>query len=146
MKCAETNVVEQDVQPTSEGGVIQMPGGLLGFEHVRNFVLLGSREEAPFLWLQMVDDPSLAFLVVEPGYVTDDYQPEVSDAEVEVIGLANAEDAWVLNIVTVHGDGHATVNLRGPILINRHTLVAKQVIPLNANQYDLQHPLLLAPR
>jgi flagellar assembly factor FliW len=144
MKCAESNVVEQDVQATPKG-VIQMPSGILGFEHVKNYVLLGSREEAPFMWLQMAEDPSLSFLVIEPSYVTDTYQPDISETEVEGLGLSRAEDAWVLNIVTLHRDGNATVNLKGPVLINRHTLVAKQVVPLNAADYSLQHPLPLAP-
>ena len=144
MKCAETNAAEQDVQVAANNGVLRMPSGLLGFENVKDYVLLGSREEAPFMWLQMTDDPRLAFLVLEPGYAVQDYQPEVSEAEVEFLGLARAEDAWVLNIVTVHPDGRATVNLKGPILINRHTLVAKQAIPLNAAEYDSQHPLPLA--
>lgn len=144
MKCAEKNVIEQDVQAVPNGGVIQMPAGLLGFEHVKNYVLLGSREEAPFMWLQMADDPSLSFLVIEPGYVIENYQPEISEAEVEVIGLKSADDAWVLNIVTVHPDGQATVNLKGPLLINRRTLAARQVVPVNAADYDLQQPLPVA--
>jgi flagellar assembly factor FliW len=143
MKCAESNVVEQDV-PEIPKGVIQMPSGMLGFEHAKNYVLLGSREEAPFMWLQMAGDPNLSFLVIEPSYVTDTYEPDISEAEVEGLGLTHAEDAWVLNIVTLHRDGHATVNLKGPVLINRHTLVAKQVVPLNAADYSLQHLLPLA--
>jgi len=143
MKGAESNVVEQDVQETPRG-VIQMPGGILGFEHVKKYVLLGSREEAPFMRLQMAENPDLSFLVIEPGYVADTYQPDISEAEVEGLGLTRAEDAWLLNIVTLHQDGHATVNLKGPVLINRNTLIAKQVVPLNAADYSLQHPLPLA--
>lgn len=143
MKCAEINTVEQDVQ-APPSGVLRMPAGILGFETVKHYELLGSREEAPFMWLRMADDPNLAFLVIEPGFVIENYQPEVSEAEVEFLGLNSAEDAWVLNIVTLHNDGQATVNLKGPILINRHTLVAKQVVPLNAVDYALQHPLPVA--
>jgi flagellar assembly factor FliW len=137
--------MEQDVQ-AAPSGVLRMPAGLLGFEHVKNYELLGSREEAPFMWLRMEDDPNLAFLVIEPGYVVEDYQPDISEAEVEFLGLSNADDAWVLNIVTLHNDGKATVNLKGPILINRHTLVAKQVVPLNAPEFSLQHPLPVVGR
>jgi flagellar assembly factor FliW len=135
----KSNLAEQEVQ--TNASVIRMPGGLLGFEHVGRYVLLGSREEAPFLWLQMDEDPNLAFLVIEPSYIQDNYQPEISDEEVQSLGLQSSEDAWVLNIVTLHPDGAATVNLKGPILINRHTLAAKQVVPLNAATYSLQHPL-----
>jgi flagellar assembly factor FliW len=33
------------------------------------------------------------------------------------------------------------VNLKGPIVVNRHTLVAKQVVPHNAADYSVRHPL-----
>lgn len=141
MNCAESNLTEHDVPTPAEPGVLQFPAGLLGFEQAKRYVLLGSRQEAPFMWLQMLDEPRLAFLVIEPGYVVPDYAPEISDADVQALGLERAEDAWVLNIVTLHPDGRATVNLKGPLLINRHTLVGRQVIPLNVSQFPLQHPL-----
>jgi len=143
MKCAESKVVEQEV-PEASVGVIQIPGGLLGFEDVKEYVLRRNRQETPFMWLHMAEAPKCSFLVVEPSQVTDTYQPEIGDAEVEELGLTRPEDAWMLNIVTLHRDGHATVNLKGPILINRRTLVAKQVVPLNAAQYSLHHPWRLA--
>ena len=141
MKSAESNLAQLDAQTAADDGVLHFPAGLLGFEQVKRYVLLGSREEAPFMWLQMVDEPRLAFLVIDPGYVVPDYAPEISDADVQALGLTRAEDAWVLNIVTVHPDGRATVNFKGPVLINRHTRVGRQVIPVNVSQYPLQHPL-----
>jgi len=33
------------------------------------------------------------------------------------------------------------VNLKGPIVINRRTLIGKQVILNNASRYSLHHPL-----
>jgi len=36
------------------------------------------------------------------------------------------------------------VNLKGPIVINRRTLTGKQVIPVNAAEYAIRHPLPLA--
>jgi flagellar assembly factor FliW len=47
----------------------------------------------------------------------------------------------VLNIVTLAQDGRATINLKGPIVINRKTLVARQVVPVNALHFNLHHPL-----
>ena len=41
-------------------------------------------------------------------------------------------------------NGGATVNLKGPIVVNRHTLRGKQVIPTNAPKFALQHPLPVA--
>ncbi|MDB6030114.1 MAG: flagellar assembly protein FliW [Verrucomicrobiales bacterium] len=139
MKCVETNVIEHEAPP--QAGVIRMPAGLLGFENNKTYQLLASAEEAPFLWLLMADEPKLSFLVVEPAAVMTNYQPDVPDTDVAELGIESAEDALFLNIVTIHRDGKGTVNMKGPILVNRRTLAAKQVVPLNAGTYSLQHPL-----
>lgn len=123
---------------------IHMPMGLMGFEHVKRYVLLSRPDEAPFLWLQMLDDPNLAFLCVSPLHVSPTYQPDISPADVESLQLAKPDDAFIVSIVTLHPDGQPTVNLKGPVIINRHTLVGKQVVPCNAAEYASQHRLPLA--
>ncbi|MGA2176363.1 MAG: flagellar assembly protein FliW [Verrucomicrobiota bacterium] len=130
-----------ETRATNGNDVIQLPDGLLGFEGVKNYVLLTRPEEAPFLWLQMIDDPKRAFLVLPPHFILADYQPDLSELDVEFLDLIEPSDAFVLNIVTLRAHGRATANLRGPIVINRRTLIGKQVIPVNASQYALQHPL-----
>ena len=77
--------------------------------------------------------------------VLDFYQPDLSEDDVKFLGLADAREALVFNIVTVHADGKATVNLKGPIVVNRTTLVGKQIVPLNAGNYSLQHPVTSEP-
>jgi flagellar assembly factor FliW len=126
---------------TKEKDVIQFPDGLLGFERVKNYALLTRPEEEPFLWLQMLGDAKRAFVVVPPNMILSDYQPELSELDVEFLELADPSEAFVLNIVTLRAHGRATVNLRGPIVINRRTLIGKQVIPVNAAQYAIRHLL-----
>ena len=122
-------------------GVIRLPGGLLGFEQAKSYVLLGSPEEAPFLRLQMNEDPKLAFLAIDPSVAVDDYQPDLSQEDTQFLALEKPEDALLFNIVTLHRDGTATVNLKGPIVVNRRTLIGRQIIPLNSAEYSLQHEL-----
>ncbi len=121
--------------------IIKMPLGLMGFEHVKQFVLLSKPEEDPFRWLQVLDDSNLAFLVVSPFDVVPTYQPDISDEDARFLGLNSSQDAMVLSIITLRGHEVATVNLKGPIVLNRFTLVGKQVVINNAAQYSLQHPL-----
>lgn len=46
----------------SEGReTIRLPFGLLGFEHVKEYVLLANPAEEPFMWFQMLDDTKRAF-------------------------------------------------------------------------------------
>jgi flagellar assembly factor FliW len=120
---------------------LRMPMGLLGFEGIKEYLLLADPAEEPFLWLQVPHDANLAFLVVAPQPLLPAYQPEISPEDAEFLGLASSADAAILSIVTVRGPNQATLNLKGPIVLNRRTLVAKQVIPTNAGQFSVQHPL-----
>lgn len=129
-------------QPAKDG-IITLPGGLLGFEKDRHYALLTNPEEAPFLWLKMLER-ELSFLVVSPFMVLESYEPELSEEDVKFLALEKPEDALIFNIVTVHKDGQATVNLKGPIVVNRRTLTGKQVIPKNARLYNTQQPINLA--
>ena len=92
----------------------------------------------------MAEDPNLAFLVVSPSAVVDSYQPDISDEEAAFLGLSDPQDALIFNIVTVHPNGTATVNLKGPVVVNRRTLIGKQIVPVNAASYSLQYPVTAA--
>ena len=135
--------VELESVAVKTENVIHMPGGLLGFENVKRFVLLTEPEEAPFCWLQVLGDTSLAFLVVPPFEAAPDYQPELSDDDAAYLDLKNPEDALIYNIVTLRA-GQATINLKGPIVINRFTLRGKQVVLQNASKWSVRHPLPIA--
>jgi flagellar assembly factor FliW len=147
MKSTETTVMDRPEEVTEMNsteqtkGVITLPMGLLGFEQYKRYTLLGSPEEAPFLWLHMLDNDDLSFLVISPFMVMPSYQPDLSEEDSKFLGLENSDDALIFNIVTVHPDGNATVNLKGPIVVNRQTLTGKQCIPRNSASYSLQHPI-----
>jgi flagellar assembly factor FliW len=118
--------------------------GLLGFEQIKEYLLISNPGEEPFRWLQVKDDASLAFVVVEPFLVVPDYHPDIPQPDVEFLSLTTPEDALLFNIVTLHGPNKATVNLKGPLVFNRHTFNGKQVILANAPDYSVQHPLPLS--
>jgi flagellar assembly factor FliW len=124
--------------------VIQLPYGLLGFERVKSYHLLTRPQEEPFMWFQMVGEIKHAFLVVPPHFILADYAPDLSELDVAFLELSDPSEAFVLNIVTMRGKAGATVNLKGPIVINRRTLLGKQIIPVNAAEYAIQHPLPLS--
>lgn len=121
--------------------IVHLPLGLLGFEQTKRYVLLANPHEAPFRWLQVLDDPGLAFLVLPPTQIFPDYAPDIAAKDVEFLELSSPEDALLFNIVTLRGKNRATVNLKGPIVVNQSSLVGKQVVPVNAADYSLQQPL-----
>lgn len=121
---------------------IQFPAGLLGLERIKEYELVANPAEEPFVWLQSAGAPDIAFLLISPFLVAGDYQPEIGDADAESLEVSDPEDVIVFNIVTLHGEAAATVNLKGPIVINRHTKVAKQVVLQNATEYSVRHPII----
>jgi flagellar assembly factor FliW len=131
---------------TAESGVaptvcdIRLPMGLLGFEQTKDYLLIINPAEAPFRWLQVKDNPALAFVVVDPFIVMPEYRPDIPQTDAELLGLASPSEAALFNIVTLHGS-RATLNLKGPIVINRNTGVGKQVVIANAAEYSVKHPL-----
>jgi flagellar assembly factor FliW len=142
MKCAETTVPEPSAVVRRDA--VRMPNGMLGFEEIKDYVLTSNPDEHPFAWLQVQDNSALAFVVIDPFIALPDYQPDIPQVDVEFLNLKNPDDALLLGIVTVYDEQRATVNLKGPIVVNRHTHVAKQVIIANAAAYSVTHPLPIA--
>lgn len=128
---------EQDAQE------ICLPLGLLGFEQNTRYGLFGREGEEPFVWLQMLEEPGLSFLLVPPFDIMPTYRPELRPEDVSFLGLSSPTDAVVWAIATVRGP-RRTANLKGPIVMNRRTLRAKQIIPVNAANYQTDYPLLVA--
>jgi flagellar assembly factor FliW len=138
----EMEKVETTAAPTTNQ--IHFPLGILGFEQIKKYILLANPAEKPFAWLRVAEDNSLAFVVIDPFIAMPDYQPDIPQSDVDFLGLKDASDALLLGIVTIHGQNRATMNLKGPIVINRHTHIGKQVIIANAADYSVQHPLPVA--
>src|SRR5687768_8627486 len=136
-----TAELETDTQVSFQNEtVIHLPSGLLGFEGVKRYTLSSVPGEEPFQRLRNPDDPSLAFVIVSPFEVLPAYAPDLPTEDVRFLRLESPEDALLLNIVTLRKGGRATVNLKGPVVINRFTLVGKQVVIANAAEYSVQHP------
>jgi flagellar assembly factor FliW len=142
MRFAEN--IEFETLEVEDKSTVRLPLGLLGFERIKEYRLLANPAEAPFLWLQWPNDASLAFLVINPFLVAPDYSPDIPDEDAAFLGLQGPDEALLFNIVTLHGSSPATVNLKGPIVFNRRTLLGKQVVLNNASDYSVRHPLPVA--
>lgn len=118
----------QGTVSVSEEQLVTIDDGLFGFEGYRNFALIDS-DYPPFVWLQSVQEKSLAFLLVDPFIVCADYEADIDDASLNKIGVVTPEDILVMSIVTIPQDGTAaTANLLGPLVINKKNKKCAQVI------------------
>jgi flagellar assembly factor FliW len=140
----DTLEMETEKKSAPSANQIQFPLGILGFEQIKNYALLANPAEKPFAWLRVTENTSLAFVVIDPFLILPNYQPDIPQSDVDFLELKDANDALMLGIVTVHGQNRATMNLKGPIVINRRTHIGKQVIIANAANYSVQHLLPVA--
>jgi flagellar assembly factor FliW len=118
--------------------IIRIPGGLIGFGRFTRFCIIQDRPDTPFKWLQSVENPDLAFVVIDPSQFFVDYEIEVSDEDAELLEIEEPEDAVVMTTVTINSDKRVTTNLLGPIVVNSRTLVGKQVV-LQDENFNTKH-------
>lgn len=117
--------------------VITMATPFLGFPDSSRFILRPHSDSSPFVWLQSLDDPKLAFVMINPTLLIPDYKPEIPAAIMEELKLKESDQLQLMVILTIP-NGHIeqmTANLLGPVAINPVKRLAKQV-PLDPCQYD----------
>ncbi len=116
---------------------------ILGFPESRRFVLLPHKEASPLYWLQSLDQPDLAFVVVRPETFLSDYSFDLPEDIQSELKIERAEDAVVLVLLTIerrNDSTNVTANLLGPVVINERHRLASQVV-LNPNKYPVQFPV-----
>jgi len=123
--------------------IITFPDGLVGLSHLKQFVLIRHSDESPFRWLQSVEEPGFAMLIIDPWFFRPDYEVVLSDLDVERLQLSEESIRWVYVTVSIpSGKPHAmTANLLAPIVINGSARRGRQVI-LDDERYTTRHPIL----
>ena len=128
-----------------EEKIITMPFGMLGFPDVKRYVILQHKENSPFFWYQSVDDPTLAFVIINPFLFKPDYNVDVENVLKEMSWNEeekqdNLELYVVVNIPKGAPD-KMTANFIGPILINNKIHQAVQMV-ISDSPYTHKFPLL----
>lgn len=126
-----------------EEKIITFPGGIIGFPDLTQFALLHDEEDGieTIHWLQSLQEPAFAMPVMDPLFVKEDYNPEVDDELLNVLGEWEQDELLVLVTVTVPQElKKMTVNLKGPILVNSLNRKACQVI-VEGDEYQVKFPV-----
>ena len=110
--------------------VVEFVSGLVGFEKLRSFIFIEHADNSPFRWMQSLDDPNVAFLVVDPVHYVPQYAPEMPQAIAEQLDLEPETARLVYTIVTIPPGKpeEMTINLAGPIVINAERRTAQQIV------------------
>jgi flagellar assembly factor FliW len=126
-----------------EKSILKFDSGLPGFENVREYILIDSPDEQSiFKWLQSVDEPALAFAIVNPFLVKTDYDFEIGDEDARMLEIDNAEDVVVYSILVVPEDlTKVSMNLKAPLIINARNKKGAQIV-LDTDKYTVRHYVL----
>lgn len=122
--------------------IVRIIDGIMGFSEFENFALIPQGEDSPFLWLQSVDEPNLAFLTLNPEVFAPEYKPIPSQQDLDCIKVTSVDEAIVQVIVVIPEDPQQmTANLLGPILINSQSGLARQAIS-QSPAHKIRHRVL----
>lgn len=126
--------------------LVTFADGLIGFPETKKFLILQHKEGSPFRWLQSVEEPNLAFLIVDPLTYCADYSPQVNATSVASLELLEETPHLVYTIVTIPKGkpSDMTLNLAGPLVINAVNRKAMQVV-LDDPKWPLKYAVQRAP-
>jgi flagellar assembly factor FliW len=127
-----------DLQTVREDSVIEFPGGIIGFAASKRYIMIDHKY--PFSWLHSLEDPGLAFVVVD-GFEFGqqfDVKPPYGDPDCD---FREQDEYAILVIVTVRPDPRmTTANLKAPLFVNIRNRKGVQVI-FDDPRYSTRFPL-----
>ena len=125
--------------------VITFDRGIIGFDEFKQFTIVYDAQkdaQSSTMWLQSLDEVSLALPVIKPELILEHYDPIVEDELINSLG-ENIKDAELLVLVTLtvtQDIKEMTCNLKAPIIINVDTMKGIQLIADN-DDYMVRYPI-----
>lgn len=100
--------------------IFYFENGILGFDELKEFVLISDESTLPFRWLLSVENPVIGFPLLSPWHVDLSYNPgKEFDLENEVL----------MAVITLEDEnGDMSANLKAPIVLDVKSNLGKQVI------------------
>jgi len=110
----------------SSDKVLKFPDGILGFEELKDFLLIKEDEEF-FFWLTSVDKPEIIFPLIGISLIDSQYPKRRNNESFGIVKL-DKEPTKI------------TVNLKAPVYINQNKKSGVQVI-LDNDKYSVNYNL-----
>ena len=121
-----------------ESSVVKIVGGIIGFPGFERYVLL--EYNPPFSWFHCVDNPDLAFVVVNGAEFGEHYNFSLPTNDPD-LALGKDPDIAIVNLVSVRPTREeTTVNLKAPVIVNLSTRIGKQIV-LDDPRFPTRLPL-----
>ena len=108
--------------------ILLFPGGLIGYELQRHWVLLADADNDAVGWLQSLASPDLALAVISPRRFFSGHSIRVTSSELAPLQLGDEDQPYVLSIVSKTEAEGLAANLKAPIVINLDRHLGRQVV------------------
>jgi len=110
--------------------LLTFPATIIGFPESTRYVILDHDRDVPFKWLQSVDEPHVAFVIMDPALFKPDYRVEIDQADIPELNPQDESELVLFVILTIPSADPKgiTANLRAPVIVNHKTRTAKQII------------------
>ena len=126
-----------------DASILELPDGIIGFPDCRRAAILEHSPGSPFRWLQSLDNPGLAFVIIDPLDLVPDYPlDKLKDILADERKMPRPQKVAAAAITTVPpAPAHITVNLAAPVVFDADTRKGAQVI-LHDPRFRTRHLLL----
>ncbi|MEZ0537222.1 flagellar assembly protein FliW [Caldicellulosiruptoraceae bacterium PP1] len=121
----------------TEENIIVFEDGIPAFENLKKFIIV-EEKDSPFKWLQSLDDKDIAFVIINPFEVVQNYEFDIPDEVISKLEIESIEDVVVFSIAVIPENIKETrINLRAPIIINVNKKKGMQVV-LDDERYRIR--------
>jgi flagellar assembly factor FliW len=122
--------------------VLNLPHGMVGFPRLNRYVILEHRPGSPFHWLQCLDRPDLAFVIMDPLVFDPAYQLALGDNEAKLLQVSDLGhiQVWVVVTIPQGSPEGMTANFKAPLVLNLQNRLAAQII-LEDPRWSVRQPL-----
>lgn len=121
---------------------IIFPQGLVGLEDYHNFVISPLPDQELFMFLKSLDEKNFGLVITNPFWFVADYEFELADRYLNELGEGQEFQVFV-TVTLAPKPEDITVNLVGPLVINRTTGRGVQVLIEN-KKYTTKYKLMAA--
>ena len=124
------------IDPSLGLPTITMAVPMPGFPAHREFVLVRLNDDGLLYAFTSIQDPELRFLVAPPEPFFPDYAPEIENEVFSALNTRDTDRLLLLTVITA-GVEETTANLLAPIVVDRDSMRAMQVV-LSGSGYPVR--------
>ena len=138
----KVNTVRFGAIEIDESKVVRFEQGIPAFEDEHEFLIIPYDEASPYVFLQSLSTPDLAFLMTMPFIFFPEYEFEVDDDSLARLGIKGQDELLIYVLLTLPGGRvqEMTANLMAPVIINTTNMQARQIV-LDKSRYNTKHRL-----